>query len=356
MPLPPVGCFRPDLDAEGVTRPRIDGRSALAQRGPEGDLAPRCSGPASLGDASADWDAAWVAAVAEVQGVWKRYPRSRGWLLRDVDLILPAGRIAVVIGGNGSGKSTLLRVVAGVSAATRGRVRRARASVSYLPDILPVELRFTPDRYLRHLAGMRGWQSAATLAQSRQALERLQLSVAPDVPIAHLSRGNRQKVALAQALGCPADLTVLDEPFSGLDEPAIAVLLALLAEARRDGCSVLVSAHHPMALADGDDFYQLGDGCLQPAARSVVPEPAPTNRPPVRVVLRPTTAVASSAELTQLPGIRSAEDDPLSGQTVILTTDPDTLLRSALGSGWSFVQGNPHSADPSATIAPVDPK
>jgi len=297
-----------------------------------------------------------MAAVAELQGVWKRYTRARGWLLRDVNLILPAGRIAVVIGRNGSGKSTLLRVVAGVSAATRGRVHRARASVSYLPDILPVELRFTPDRYLRHLAGMRGLQSAATLAQSRQALERLQLSVGPDVPIAHLSRGNRQKVALAQALGFAADLTVLDEPFSGLDEPAIAVLMTLLADARRDGRSVLVSAHHPTALASGDDFYQLGDGRLQPAAGPVVAELACTNRPPVRLVLRPTTAAASLAELAQLPGIYSVEDDPLSGQTAFLTTDPDTLLRAALGSGWSFVQGNPHSADPSATIAPVGPK
>jgi ABC-type multidrug transport system ATPase subunit len=296
-----------------------------------------------------------MAAVAEVQGMWQRYTRSRGWLLRDVDLILAAGRITVVVGGNGSGKSTLLRVVAGVSAATKGRVHRARASVSYLPDILPVELRFTPDRYLRHLAGMRGSQSAATLTRSRRVLERLQLSAGPEVPIAHLSRGNRQKVVLAQALGFAADLTVLDEPFSGLDEPAIAALVDLLAEARSEGCSVLVSAHHPTALVDGDDFYQLSGGRLQATARPVVPDVARTNRSPVRLVLRPTTRVVSTAELTQLPGVRSAEDDPLSGQAVVLTTDPDTLLRSALGSGWSFVQGNPHSGDPDEPIVPDDP-
>src|SRR5690349_17870851 len=233
-----------------------------------------------------------MAAVAEVRGVWKRYARSSGWLLRDVDLILPPGRISVVLGGNGSGKSTLLRVVAGVSATNRGRVRRPRASVSYLPDILPVQLRFTPDRYLRHLAGMRGRQSAATLTRSRQVLERLRLSVGPDVPITHLSKGNRQKVALAQALGFAADLTVLDEPFTGLDEPAVAELVTLLADARAEGGSILVSAHHPTALADGDDFYQLGDGRLHPAARSGVPEPVPTDRPLVRIVLRAGTGTA----------------------------------------------------------------
>jgi ABC-type multidrug transport system ATPase subunit len=293
--------------------------------------------------------------AAQAQGVWKRYARSRGWLLRDVDLILPAGRITVVLGGNGSGKSTLLRILAGVSVPTKGRVRRPQTSVSYLPDIVPVELPFTPDRYLRHLAGLRGSQAAATLARSRQVLERLRLRVSPDVPIAQLSKGNRQKVALAQALGFAADLTVLDEPFSGLDEPAVAELAALLSEARADGCSVLISAHHATDLAAGDDFYQLGDGRLQVAARTPSGEFSRSNRSGVRLVLRAGPA-ASSVALAQLPGVRSVEDDPLSGQVVILTSDPDTLLRSALGSGWSFVQGNPHPVDPIPPTAPDEPR
>src|SRR4051812_8826098 len=123
-----------------------------------------------------------MATVAEVQRVWKRYDRSSGWLLRDIDLTLPAGTLTVVLGGNGSGKSTLLRIIAGVSGATRGRVRCPRASMSYLPEILPAQWRFTPDRYLRHLAGMRGRQSGTTLARSRHLLERLRLGGHPDVP------------------------------------------------------------------------------------------------------------------------------------------------------------------------------
>jgi ABC-type multidrug transport system ATPase subunit len=295
-----------------------------------------------------------MAAVAEVHGVWKRYARSAGWLLRDVDLVLPAGRITVVLGGNGSGKSTLLRIVAGVSGASKGRVRRPQGSVSYLPDILPVQLRFSPDRYLRHLAGIRGRQADATLARSRQVLERLRLSCGPDVPIAQLSKGNRQKVVLAQALGFAAELTVLDEPFTGLDEPAVAELAVLLAETRTNGGSVLVSAHHRAALADGDAFHQLQDGRLQARARPVVPETSPHQPLPVRIVLRAKEATASSAALTQLPGVHSLEDDPLSGQAVILTSDPDALLRSALGTGWSFVQGSPHSVDESISPSVTD--
>lgn len=80
--------------------------------------------------------------VAEAHGVWKRYGRSAPWLLRDVDLVLPGSTVTVVLGGNGTGKSTLLRVVAGVSVVTKGQVRRPRRSVSYLPEILPANVRF----------------------------------------------------------------------------------------------------------------------------------------------------------------------------------------------------------------------
>jgi len=299
----------------------------------------------------AGWDDALMAVVAEVHGVWKRYARS-GWLLRDVDLILPTGTLTVILGGNGSGKSTLLRIVAGASSATKGRVRRPRASMSYLPEVLPVDLRFTPDRYLRHLAGLRGRQSGTTLARSRQVLQRLRLSSDPDVPIAQLSKGNQQKVALAQALGFAAQLTVLDEPFSGLDEPAAAELMTLLNDARADGCSVLISAHHPAALADGDAFHRLDDGRLQTTTHSVIDDARSRQRALVRIVLQASAATASPIALTQVSGVRSVQDDPLTGQAVILTSDPDTLLRLALASGWSFVQGDPQPVDADETITP----
>jgi ABC-type multidrug transport system ATPase subunit len=295
-----------------------------------------------------------VAVVAEVHGVWKRYARS-GWLLRDINLSLSAGTLTVVLGGNGSGKSTLLRIVAGASGATRGQVHRPRASASYLPEIPPVDLRFTPDRYLRHLAGLRGPESGPTLARSRQVLERLRLGSDPDVPIAQLSKGNQQKVVLAQALGFAAELTVLDEPFSGLDEPAADELVALLNDARADGCSVLISAHHPASLADGDTFYQLDEGCLRATAKSTIRETRPPQQAPARIVLRASTATASIAALTQISGVRSIEDDVLSGQAVILTSDPNTLLRSALASGWSFVQGDARPVDADETSTPGSP-
>jgi ABC-type cobalamin/Fe3+-siderophores transport system ATPase subunit len=90
-----------------------------------------------------------------VHGVWKRYSRSRPWVLRGVDLTVDAGTVHVVGGGNGSGKSTLLRVAAGASVPSRRTVRRP-ASVAYVPERLPADLRLTARHHLAHMARLRG--------------------------------------------------------------------------------------------------------------------------------------------------------------------------------------------------------
>jgi ABC-2 type transport system ATP-binding protein len=279
-----------------------------------------------------------VAVTVDLHGVWKRYSRSAGWVLRGIDLRIESASATVILGGNGDGKSTLLRIVAGAAMASKGQVRRPAASVSYLPERLPSELRTSAEQYLKQLARLRGRQAASTFTRSMELLELLQLSPGPGVPIAQLSKGNRQKVSLAQALGFPARLTVLDEPFSGLDEAAADQVRSRIAELRRDGRSVLISAHHPAALTDCDTFHRLDAGQLHPVSASAIHASHPLPRP-TRLVLRAGTATASSDLLAALPSVRSVDEDLVVGQVVVVTDDPDAILRSALGSGWSFVQG-----------------
>jgi ABC-type Mn2+/Zn2+ transport system ATPase subunit len=274
-----------------------------------------------------------------LSGVGKRYGGGH-WVLAGVDLRADPGGLVVVAGGNGSGKSTLLRIAAGASTPTVGRVGRPRGSVGYVPERLPAELRLTAEGYVLALAGVRGLDRSSARARAGELFERLALWPGPGVPIGALSKGNRQKVALAQAFLVHTRLLVLDEPASGLDRPAAAELAALVDEARRAGTAVLRSAHGPEAVVGADAAWQLAGGRLHPV-------PAGTGMDRLtRLVLVAADARAAPAELARTPGVVTADYDPVRRQLLVRTGDPDTLLHRALGSGWSFRHGRPEGGGP----------
>ncbi|MEU6151695.1 ABC transporter ATP-binding protein [Actinosynnema sp. NPDC047251] len=180
--------------------------------------------------------------MVRLDRVGKRYGRGP-WVLRDVTLAVEPGETVVVTGGNGSGKSTLLRIAAGLSRPTSGRVARP-ASVGYLPERFPPGVKLSARDYLRHLAAVRGVPARWDL------VEALGFVGDPDAPMATLSKGNTQKVALAQALAATG-LLVLDEPWSGLDAAAGAVL----AEFVTGGAAArLITDHHGHDLPGAREF------------------------------------------------------------------------------------------------------
>ncbi|MEU4806797.1 ATP-binding cassette domain-containing protein [Actinosynnema sp. NPDC023587] len=170
--------------------------------------------------------------MVRLDRVGKRYGRGP-WVLREVALVVEPGETVVVTGGNGSGKSTLLRIAAGLSRPTTGRVHRP-ASVGYLPERFPPGVKLSARDYLRHQAAVRGVPARWDL------VEALGFVGDPDAPMATLSKGNTQKVALAQALAATG-LLVLDEPWSGLDAEAGAVLAELVTGG---AVARLVTDHH----------------------------------------------------------------------------------------------------------------
>lgn len=170
--------------------------------------------------------------MVRLDRIGKRYGRGP-WVLRDVSLSVEPGEAVVVTGGNGSGKSTLLRIAAGLSKPTSGTVARP-GCVGWLPERFPSGVRLSARDYLRHLAAVRGVPVRWDL------VEALGFVGDPDAPLATLSKGNTQKIALVQAL-MARDLLVLDEPWSGLDASAASALRSFLAESK---ASVLVTDHH----------------------------------------------------------------------------------------------------------------
>lgn len=207
-----------------------------------------------------------------LRNVGRRYGLRGPWVLRGVDLTVAPGRLVRVQGGNGSGKSTLLRLLAGLDAPTEGRIT-GRPRTAYVPERFPPALPFTAAGYLTHLGSVHGLTRGAAARAAGEWLERLGAASYAGTPMARLSKGGSQKVAVAQAMLGEPELLVLDEAWTGLDADARAELERAVAERTAAGGSVVFVDHDPRRL-DGlpDATYTVRDGGLVPQApRETVP-------------------------------------------------------------------------------------
>ncbi|WP_290052066.1 ABC transporter ATP-binding protein [Amycolatopsis solani] len=262
--------------------------------------------------------------MIRLAGVGKRYGRG-DFVLRDVELTVQPGHVLGVLGGNGSGKSTLLRIMAGVSQPTTGVVT-GTPRIGYLPDRFPAGQRMGARAYLRHMARIHG---LTDLSMIDPLLDRLALVGGPAAPLRTLSKGNAQKVGLAQAVMVRPDLLILDEPWSGLDVGTHAILGELVAETRARGASVVFTDHRPQVVHDHADVVHLiEDGRLT----------AESAEPTTRIVLR-----GGGTGWDGEPGVRHAV---VEGAQVVLTVEVaavDAVLLRALKDGWSVREVAPCS-------------
>ncbi|URM89197.1 ABC transporter ATP-binding protein [Streptomyces sp. MRC013] len=269
-----------------------------------------------------------------LQSVSKRYGRG-GWILRDVDLEVPAGEVVALTGGNGSGKSTLLRIAAGLSRPTRGTVAARPAVVGYVPDRFPADQRMSASAYLAHMGRIRGLSTSAASSRAGRLLDRLALVGGGRAPLRSLSKGNAQKVALAQALLVEPGLLVLDEPWSGLDADAHGVLDGIMAEVAGSGGIVVFTDHREsVTRTRATRTYTVGGGRVAPRGA----EPRPTGHPP------PSDVVLTAGGGGRVPRdpVWEERDGVLavsrhaSGVSMRVTRESvDALLLTALRHGWS---------------------
>ena len=187
------------------------------------------------------------ASVVSAEHLSKTYGSDRGVV--ELDFEVEAGEVFGYLGPNGAGKTTTIRLMLDLIRPSSGRVRlfgldarregpHARARVGYLPGDLRLYERLTPREHLRYFASLRGMRD---LGDGEQLAERLDLEL--DRPIKALSKGNRQKVGLVQALMHRPALAVFDEPTSGLDPLVQQVVYELVRETTADGRTVFVSSH-----------------------------------------------------------------------------------------------------------------
>ncbi|MET8079214.1 ABC transporter ATP-binding protein [Streptomyces sp. NPDC005303] len=280
------------------------------------------------------------------EGLTKRYGRGR-WVLRDVDMEISAEDVLAVVGGNGSGKSTLLRILVGVSRPTSGTVSGRPATIGYVPDRFTAHDRMSALSYLTHMGRVRGLSGTTARARAARLLEQLALVGGQDASLGTLSKGNAQKVALAQALLVEPDLLVLDEPWSGLDTSAHGVLAEFIEEvAARGGAVVFTDHREAITETHATGVYAIGGGRVtwRSGARTGA------RAPEVELVLAaPLTGVPpTEVHWHGLPGVLDAARR---GEAFVLRVrreHSDTVLLTALGHGWS-VEGVARADDARAS-------
>ncbi|MEV7521031.1 ATP-binding cassette domain-containing protein [Streptomyces sp. NPDC091371] len=204
--------------------------------------------------------------------VGRRYGPRRPWVLRGVGLELPPGALVRVEGGNGGGKSTLLRLVAGIDAPTEGRISGRPRRTAYVPERFPAALPLAAGSYLTHLGRVHGLPRAEAARRTGEWLERFGAAGHARTPMAELSKGTSQKVAVAQALLAEPGLLVLDEAWTGLDAPARTELDRAVAERTAAGATVVFVDHDPRRLAGtADAHYRVEGGALTAVSVAVGP-------------------------------------------------------------------------------------
>jgi ABC-type multidrug transport system ATPase subunit len=255
-----------------------------------------------------------------------------------VSLEVPAGAVAAVVGGNGSGKSTLLRMLAGLSRPTSGTVSGRPAVVGYVPDRFPPNERLSAMAYLGHMGRIRGLSTRDAESKAARLLDRLTLVGGMDTPLRTLSKGNAQKVALAQALLIQPQLLVLDEPWSGLDASAHGVLAEIIGEVAGAGGAVVFTDHREQVTrTHASRIYGISEG------RVTASKAAEIGATVEIVLIKGANAVAT--DWSAIADVLAVAENGSEVTTRVMAAGSDALLMAALNQGWSVKSVAPHEGD-----------
>jgi ABC-2 type transport system ATP-binding protein len=190
--------------------------------------------------------------MIDVKNLIFEYPTKR--VLHDIDCVIEKGSITALVGPNGAGKTTLIRGIVGLHAPYSGQVffdgddvhehpRECHRRMAYLSDVFGVYDQLSVRQCLSYTARAYGVASIKIQSVVEAAAERLGLTDRLHEKSGALSRGLRQRLAIAQAIVHEPEFLVLDEPASGLDPEARHSLSQLLVNLRGGGMTLLVSSH-----------------------------------------------------------------------------------------------------------------
>ncbi len=285
--------------------------------------------------------------MIEVQNLTKRYPTRLA--VDDVTFSVREGEIVGFLGPNGAGKTTTMRVLTGFLPPTSGSARvaghdvvthsnAARGSLGYLPESATAYPEMRVREYLAFRARIEGVPGGQVRARVAEALDRCLLGEVADRKFENLSKGFRQRTALASALVHQPPVLILDDPTIGLDTVQIIKIREMIRQLGKNR-AVLLSTHIlPEVEAVCDRVLIIDRG-------RIVAEGTPSElsgklagTPVVRAAFK--GSVPARDGLAGLPGVASVDVSDAPGETRARLTclpgsDPrEEVFRVAVEKGW----------------------
>ena len=189
--------------------------------------------------------------MIKVENLTKKY--SGFTAIKDLNFEVAKGEIVGFLGPNGAGKTTTMRILTGYLPATSGRASiagfdvfghslEARKRIGYLPENTPLYHDMRVNEYLRYRANLKGVEGRKVKERVGDVIDLCNLKEKERAIIATLSKGQRQRVGLADALVHDPDLLILDEPTIGLDPNQIRQVRELIKNLANKR-TVLISTH-----------------------------------------------------------------------------------------------------------------
>jgi len=291
--------------------------------------------------------------MIEVQNLTKRYPTQLA--VSDVTFSVREGEIVGFLGPNGAGKTTTMRVLTGFLPPSTGTARvagfdivsqsrRARASLGYLPESAALYPEMRVREYLAYRARLENVTGADVRTRVEEAVESCLLTEVADRKIENLSKGYRQRTALAGALVHRPPVLILDEPTVGLDPMQIIKIREMIRTLGRER-AVLLSTHilpEVDAVCDRvliiDRGRIVAEGTPQELRRQLA------GRPVVRARIK--GKVAARESILKLPGVASVEETSDAAETRVRVECSDTdlseeVFRLAVSQGWVLRELSP---------------
>jgi ABC-2 type transport system ATP-binding protein len=171
-----------------------------------------------------------------------------------LSLTIHRGEFYALLGPNGAGKTTTLRMVAGLLQPDAGQICicgidartspvEAKSVMAWVPDEPMIYDKLDPMEYLEFVAGLWAMDARRAETQARELIGILGLEPHANTRCQGLSKGMRQKVALAGALIHDPELIILDEPLTGLDAASARQVKEVLRQRVANGTTVIMTTH-----------------------------------------------------------------------------------------------------------------